>query len=132
MLMTCWIWPLAEFSWQLPLAELAWIGAAMALVAKPANAAPTSGTSAAIDTSLRRSRPVTTHLRLQKRTARDLKSPRRPRFSTFMVRRARPEMDRLGLHADDSRARRLRRRCVEVKGSLDGQRSEERRVGKEC
>src|SRR5712691_671634 len=73
MLITCWIWTLAEFSWQVPFA-VPWIGAAVTLVAKPTNAAPTSGTSAASESSLRRSRPVTTHLRLQKRQV-DVKSP---------------------------------------------------------
>src|SRR5712691_9178702 len=110
MLMTCWIWPLAEFSWQLSFAELAWIGAAIALVAKPAKAAPTSGTSAARDSSLRRSRSVTTHLRLQKRTAGNVKSPVAPTPILHVnAWTSRPEMGRHRLHTDDSPACRLRR-----------------------
>src|SRR5882762_1891336 len=62
---TCLIWPDAEFSWQAPTAELVSLGAANVLVAKPANAAPTSGISAARLSSLRRRNPFTTDLRFR-------------------------------------------------------------------
>src|SRR6267143_2339114 len=78
---TCLIWPDAEFSWQALTAELVSLGAANVMVAKPANAAPTSGISAARLSSLRRRSPFTTHLRFRS-AGKETRVPQ-SRFSTF-------------------------------------------------